>query len=94
MDKEKTDKENKRLFIASSELFSTFQTEIQLTNISSIDEIIIIFRNRLKEVFIKNSLEILASKVDKCPFHIHSYDIEQILTSNVEDSFYICDHCE
>ena len=88
------DKENKRLFIASSELFSAFQTEIQLTNISSIDEIIVIFRNRLKDIFIKNNLEILISKVEECPFHIHSYDIEQILTSNVEDCFYICDHSE
>ena len=88
-----TDKK-KRLFIASSELFSTFQTEIQLTNISSVDDIILIFRNRLKEVFIKNKLERLAIKVDECNFHIHSYDIDDILMSNEEDCFYICDHRE
>ena len=35
----------------------------------------------------------LIKKVDESNFHIHSYKIEDILTSKPEDYFYICDHC-
>jgi len=84
---------DKRLFIASSELFSDFQTEISLYNISTIDEIISIFKSRLKELFQSNHLTNLAKKIDSSNFHIHSYTVEQILISNHEDVFYICDDC-
>ena len=40
----------------------------------------------------KNNLTILAQKLEKAQFHIHSYTIEEILTSNHEDYFFICDH--
>ena len=86
-------KKDERLFIASSELFSDFQTSISLYDISNIDELINIFRLRLLKIFEDNNLSVLAEKVKKSNFHIHSYTIEQILTSNHEDFFYICDHC-
>lgn len=84
---------DKRLFIASSELFSNFQTYISLYDISTIDDIICSFKNTLKEVFLSNNLDNLVKNVDDCDFHIHSYTIEDILTSKSEDCFYICDHC-
>ena len=95
MDDKKIEKKStyKRKFIASSETFSNFQTEISLYNISTIDDIIIIFKNQLKELFSSNNLTNLVKKVDESNFHIHSYTIEQILISNTEDNFYICDHC-
>jgi hypothetical protein len=86
-------KKNERIFIASSEIFSNFQTSISLYDISTIDELINIFRSRLLKLFEDNNLSFLAEKVKKSNFHIHSYTIEQILTSNYEDFFYICDHC-
>lgn len=86
-------KKDERVFIASSELFSDFQISISLYNISTIDEIIKIFKNKLLTVFEDNNLTILSEKVKKTNFHIHSYNIEDILTSNYEDYFYICDHC-
>lgn len=86
-------KKDERVFIASSELFSNFQTSISLYNISTIDDIITIFKQRLQKIFEDNNLEILVEKVKKSKFHIHSYSIEQILTSSYEDFFYICDHC-
>ena len=86
-------KKKERLFIASSELFSEFQTYISLYNVSTIDDLIKIFKSRLLKIFEDNNLSVLADKVKKSNFHIHSYTIEEILTSNYEDFFYICDHC-
>lgn len=86
-------KKDERGFVASSDLFSNFQTSISLYDISTIDELINIFRSRLLKIFEDNNLSVLAEKVKKSNFHVHSYTIEQILTSNYEDIFYICDHC-
>ena len=90
MDQVSTDK---RLFIASSELFSNFQIDISLIDVSTLDDIILIFKNKLKELFLLHNLTNLIKKVDESNFHIHSYKIEDILTSKPEDYFYICDHC-
>ena len=81
-----------RKFIASSELFSDFEVTISLYEINSIDEIIKIFIEELEKVLSENKLNILLDKLKKKKFHIHSYTIEEILTSNDEDIFYICDH--
>lgn len=86
-------KKDERIFIASSKIFSNFQTNISLYDISTIDELINIFKYRLQKIFEDNNLSVLTEKVKKSNFHIHSYTIEQILTSNYEDFFYICDHC-
>ena len=81
-----------RLFIASSELFSDFSVQISLYNVSSIEEIIEIFKKELISVLQKNNFTSLIQILEKSNFHIHSYSIEDILTSNKEDVFYICDH--
>ena len=82
-----------RLFIASSELFSNFQVKISLYNISTIEDIIVLFKEELNSVLKKNNLTNLMNQLNETNFHIHSYSIEDILTSNPEDVFYICDHC-
>ena len=82
-----------RLLIASSELFSDFEVRISLYNISTIDDIIHTFKNELRETLKKNNLMNLVRMLDDKGFHIHSYTIEAILTSDPEDIFYICDHC-
>ena len=81
-----------RKFIASSDLFSNFQLEISLYNVSSIDDIIKIFVSSLKEVLENNNLTMLVKILNERNFHIHSYTIEEILTSNYDSIFYICDH--
>ena len=82
-----------RLFIASSEVFSHFQVEIPLDNISTIEDIIILFKEELNNVLKKNNLINLMNQLNETNFHIHSYTIEDILTSKPEEIFYICDHC-
>lgn len=81
-----------RKFIASSDLFSNFQLEISLYNVSSIEDIIKIFVSSLKEVLENNNLTMLVKILNERSFHIHSYTIEEILTSNYDSIFYICDH--
>ena len=82
-----------RLFIASSEIFSDFQMNISLYNVSTIDDIIKIFKDEILLIVKKNNLTNLINILNEKKFHIHSYTIEDILTSNAEDCFYICDHC-
>jgi hypothetical protein len=84
----------KRTFIASSELFSGFKVEIQITRVDSINEIINYFVNELTTVLEENNFENLLSKLNNNKlFHIHGVSIEDILTSNPDHIFYLCDHC-
>ena len=65
-----------RLFIASSELFSNFQVNISLYDISTIEDIIVLFKEELNSVLKKNNLTNLVNKLNVTNFHIHSYSIE------------------
>ena len=81
-----------RLFIASSKLFSNFEVKISLYDISTIEDIIIIFKKELLSVLEKNNFVNLIHELNNANLHIHSYNIEDILTSSPEDTFFICDH--
>ena len=81
-----------RLFIASSKLFSDYQLEISLFNVSTIEDIINIFVSSLEDKLKELKLTNLIKKLSESKFHIHSYTIEDILTSENETIFYICDH--
>ena len=83
---------DKRTFIASSELFSDFTVDISLYNVETIDDIIKIFVQELKECLIKNNFTNLVKNLEEKNFHIHGITIERILTSKESDSFFICDH--
>jgi hypothetical protein len=85
---------DKRLFVASSELFSNYQKEISLYNVSTIDDIIKIFVSSLKDILQENNLISLSKKLDQTKFHIHNTTIEDILISDKESIFYICDHVD
>lgn len=81
-----------RKFIASSDLFSNFQVDISLYEVSTVDEIIKKFVLELKGVLEKNNLSMLVNILNNRKFHIHNYTIEEILISNYDAVFYICDH--
>ena len=82
-----------RKFIASSELFSGFSTNINITKVSSLDDVCEQFKQNLKDVLEKYHFENLIRKLNNCKFHVHSYSIEDILTSDINNIFYVCDHC-
>jgi hypothetical protein len=82
-----------REFIASSELFSDYRVTISLFNVSTIEDILTIFKKSLVSLFHENHLSNLEKIAKDSHFHIHTHTIEDILTSNEDDIFYICDHC-
>jgi len=85
--------EYKRIFIASSELFSGFKVEINITKIENLEDIVNIFTDNLKKVLKENNFEILLESVNIKKFHVHSHNLEDILVSNKNEIFYVCDHC-
>ena len=87
-----SNKTHTRKFIASSDLFSDFTVDISLYNIETIDDIIKIFVQELKECLIKNKFTNLVKLLEEKKFHIHGKSIEMILVSKETDTFFICDH--
>lgn len=81
-----------RLFIASSEIFSDYQLKISLYKIDNLEDIIKIFVSSLKNKLEELNLTNLIKKLSESKFHIHTYSIEDILTSDNDSIFYICDH--
>ena len=87
------EEDHTRIFVASSELFSDFQVSISLYDVSTLDDIINQFKNELLNVLETNHFTNLIKKAKENIFHIHSKTIEDILTSESDEIFYICDHC-
>jgi hypothetical protein len=83
---------DKRKFIASSDIFSDFTVEISLYQISTIDDIIQKFKEELVELLQKHTFTMLLHILENKEFHIHTYTIDDILSSKIEQVFYICDH--
>ena len=82
-----------RTFIASSELFSGFKVNIDIRYVNTSDDIVKIFLDEMKLVLKQNNFEVLFEKVVDKEFHIHSHTLEDILTSNPDNIFYVCNHC-
>ena len=83
-----------RTFEASSELFSGFQVDINITEIDTLDDIVKIFLDRLIKVLKDNKFTMLIKKLNETRFHIHSHTLEEILTSGRNEILYICNHCQ
>ena len=84
--------ESSRLFIFSSELFSDFSTQISLYHVSSLEDIIKIFKQNILNVLEGNNFTNLIKLLNERNLHIHGYTIEDILVSKKDTIFYICDH--
>ena len=85
---------HKRIFVASSELFSGFRVSIDIRYIDTLDNIVKIFLDELKLVLKQNNFEVLLEKIVDEEFHIHSHTLEEILTSNSDMIFFVCNHCK
>lgn len=81
-----------RVFIASSKIFSGFKVPINITLVDNLEDIIRIFVDNLREILIKYNFENLLVELKKNKFHIHNVTLEDILTSSINDTFYVCDH--
>ena len=65
---------------------------IDIRYINTLDDIVKIFLDELKLVLKQNNFEILLEKIIDSEFHIHSHTLEDILTSNPDNIFYVCNH--
>ena len=85
---------NLRKFCISDELFSGFETMVDLDEVQSIDGIIKDVLNNafvvLRQNKFRNLINLLRNKVSS--FHIHDYSFGEILISNPNYIFYICCH--
>jgi len=84
---------NYRKFCISGGLFTGFETFIDLELVTSIENIIQIVINNLRITLqsmlnLQNSLD-----KEKKNYHIHSFKFQDILGSNNDAIFYICNHC-
>ena len=79
-------------FIASSKTFSYFETTIDISNISDIQEIINIFKTLLSSIFASHNLVYLKEECLKANWHIHDYESIEDIKNETKD-IYICDHC-
>jgi len=86
-------KTNSRKFIASSELFSGYEVYIDLNYCNTLDDIVNSFYDNLYTCLSHYNFEYLTEQVKLCKFHIHSYTFEDIILSDKENVFYVCDHC-
>ena len=82
-----------RTFIASSKLFWGYTKIYDIRYYDNIDEIIRDFQESLKETLKKNNLIFLYEECEKCKFHCHTHNFEEILVSDEDKDIYFCDHC-
>ena len=84
---------NLRYFHVSHELFSGFNCVVDLDKVDSIQEIVNIVYNELLRTLKKHDFIALVEKLKDSKFHIHDVEFGEILISEPETIYYICDHC-
>lgn len=85
-------KTNIKQFICSSDIFQGYNILIDLNICDNIEDILIIFKKSMLKLFEDNSLEILVNKVNDINFHIHTHTFEEILISERNTIYYICEN--
>ena len=83
---------NNHKFKISGETFSGFTTEVDLDEVDNLEQIINVVINKLRDVITKHNFVILINQLDKCNFHTHGYTFEDVLLSEPDNIFFICNH--
>ena len=78
-----TSANNIKRFICSSELFSSYELDIDVNFHDSIESIIEYFQNDMIELFNKHRLHGLVEQMNNTRFHIHSYTMEDMVISDI-----------
>jgi hypothetical protein len=84
---------NNRQFCVSGSKFSQFSTIINLDLVDSIEDIINIVTNRIREDMKKYPQLLIELQKEIKKFHIHDVEFGNILVSNIDCIFYVCAHC-
>lgn len=80
-----------RNFYFSSNLFSEYNTKLDIRYIDTIEDIIDYCKKDLLKTLKLNNFICLIENCKECKFHIHTHTLEEILTSSVDEKIYICD---
>ena len=83
---------NFRTFIYSHNVFQGFTRKIDLDYVESIDEIIKKLHGELITYLEKEKLDVLIQSTDIKRLHIHDFTFGDILMSEPDKVYYICDH--
>ncbi len=86
----------KRTFQISSDYFWGYRVHLDVSNFDDVNAILNYIKQDMKVFFLSKNLQSLASKVEKCRFHIHSpyntyHDLLEL--THDKDVIYVCDHC-
>ena len=85
---------NLRTVALSDTDFSHFQTNVDLDEVDSIDDVISYVTNQLKSILTENNLVSLSERFDRHEWHVHDYTIVDMLTDDdVDRVYYVCSHC-
>ena len=84
---------NNRKFVLSDDLFQSFEMDIDLDVVETIEEIISLIVSMLLEALRENKLVNLENILNSRKFHVHDYSFEDVLLSESNAIFYICSHC-
>ena len=83
---------NFRNFAISDQTFSHFTTKIDLDEVENMEEIIEIIKQNLMKIFKTHDLTTLCNILKNRKYHIHDYTFEDVLLSDINKTFYICNH--
>tara|TARA_B100002019_G_C21176533_1_gene551418 strand:+ start:478 stop:744 length:267 start_codon:yes stop_codon:yes gene_type:complete len=83
---------NYRTFAISGDTFSHFTTQIDLDEVENINDIIQNVVNKLMNILKKHNLVNLSNKLNRYKYHTHDYTFEDVLMSEIDRTFYICNH--
>jgi len=83
-----------RKFIISCNIFGGYEVSISINDCNNTQDIVNIVLSKLKTNLDNLKLKELSKKIDNTHhnYHIHDYNIEDILLSSNEKIFYICNH--
>ena len=83
-----------RTFCMSDDLFSGFQSTVNLTHVGNLGQIVDEVKYKLYFTLKQMHMIDLCKKLEHKNFHIHDVTLDDIFCSDPSKVFYICSHCD
>jgi len=84
---------NVRWFHLSCDTFGGFKCIVDLDEMDCLEDIVKYVINSLNNMLILGNFEHLINKAKNMNFHIHDVDFGEIIMSEPNTIFYVCNHC-
>jgi hypothetical protein len=80
--------------VFSDNIFGGFEHYFQLTlDVDTLDELVCSAISKLEQTLIYNNMEVAIEILKRKQFHIHGLTLENIRNRKVEETVYVCSHC-